>query len=153
MRWSGDSKFIAGFIAAIVFLFLAGASLTHSLLALLVNPDPNIPSTLVPASSIESSVTDPAVSAPASASPLLISPNASPSLSPLPSPQSYQAKVQSLIPITVREAPQADATSVGSIEYNQEVLVLGNSPDGVWQKIRSNTAEGWVRSGNVQPIN
>lgn len=154
MRWSGGSKFITGFVLAILLLFIVGASLTHYLLDLLVNstgrrtieqetftPEDN-PDTVNSATSS------------ATTAPIAEAPSSLPSFAslPSPSPQPYQARVTQLLPMTVRQSPQPGTTQVGTVEYNQTVIVLENSADGVWQKIRVGNVEGWIRSGNVQPI-
>lgn len=156
MSWSGGAKFISGFFLAIVLLFIAGASLTHYLLALLVAPPSERSATdEATPSAVDSSVANPAASSTASTSVVELSPSVLPSYSPLPSPspQSYQAKVTQPIPVTVRQAPSPDAAQVGIVEYNQQVTVLENSSDGAWQKIRSGSIEGWVKGGNTQQIN
>lgn len=156
MSWSGGAKFVSGFILAIVLLFIAGASLTHYLLALLVAPasessaaDQEAPST------VGSSAANPAATSTAPTPAGELSPSVLPSFSPLPSPspQGYQAKVTQPIPVTVRQAASPDAAQVGIVEYNQQITVLENSPDGAWQKIRSGNIEGWVKAGNTQQIN
>jgi hypothetical protein len=44
---------------------------------------------------------------------------------------------------------------LGGIDYNTPVVVLEESQDGVWQKVRvvATEQEGWVKAGNVERNN
>jgi hypothetical protein len=152
---SGVFKFALGFVLAIALLFLAGAGLTRYLLTRLATPPPrpsfpNDPSPVAasPAASPASPAASPVVASP-SPSPAAASPSPSPSPS-----QGYQARVTQPIGLILRQEPSAGAAQIGGIEYNREITVLADSPDGAWQKVRlANGGEGWVKGGNTERLN
>lgn len=151
MTLSGISKFILGVLLAAAILFGAGISLTRYLLARLATPPPrpvfaNDPSPS-PVAAVAASPA-PAAEATPAASP-------TPESSPSPSPsQGYQARVVQPIGLILRQDASAEAPQVGGVEYNQEIVVLEDSPDGGWQKVRlGNGTEGWVKGGNTERIN
>jgi hypothetical protein len=153
MSVPGVFKFILGFALAIALLFLAGAGLTRYLLSRLTTPPPRPTFTNDPSPSPAAS---PAASPPAeAASPapsVAASPVATPS--PSPSPQGYRARVTQPIGLILRQEASAEAARIGGIEFNEEVTVLEDSPDGGWQKVRTASgAEGWVKGGNTAQIN
>lgn len=150
MRMSvpGVFKFILGFALAIALLFLAGAGLTRYLLSRLTTPPPRPTFTNDPSPSPAGNPASPAASpAPEAASPapaVVASPSAS------PSPGGYRARVTQPIGLILRQEPSAEAARLGGIEFNEEVTVLEDSPDGGWQKVRAvSGAEGWVKGGNT----
>jgi hypothetical protein len=152
MSVPGVFKFILGFALAIALLFLAGAGLTRYLLSRLTTPPPRPTFTNDPSPSPAAS---PAASPPVATSPapsVAASPAASPS--PSPSPVGYRARVTQPIGLILRQEPSAEAARIGGIEFNEEVTVLEDSPDGGWQKVRAASgAEGWVKGGNTAQIN
>jgi hypothetical protein len=78
---------------------------------------------------------------------------AAPAPSPLP-PGAYRARVTQPIGLVLRSAPNRSGARLGSVDYNDRVIVLGNSPDQRWQRVRLGETgpEGWVRSGNTRRI-
>lgn len=151
---SGVFRVILGIALALALLFLAGAGLTRYLLTRLATPPPrptfpNDPSPSVVASPTGSPVSPAAATPPSPASPVA---EASPSPSPSPSPQGYQARITQPIGLIVRQEPSAGAAQIGGVEYNREVTILEDSPDGGWQKIRLGNLEGWVKGGNTQRL-
>jgi hypothetical protein len=75
---------------------------------------------------------------------------------PSPSPtDGYLATVSFSSGLSVRDNPSSDAARIGGVEFNQEVVVLEDSSDGDWQRIRSQTSdlEGWVKAGNLKRVN
>jgi hypothetical protein len=86
--------------------------------------------------------------------PAVIAPGpAAPAPSPLP-PGAYRARVTQPIGLVLRSAPNRSGARLGSVDYNDRVIVLGNSPDQRWQRVRLGETgpEGWVRSGNTRRI-
>ena len=80
------------------------------------------------------------------------SPSPSPSKSPEDSSKGeHQARVLRSRGISLRADPNRRSERVGSVSYNEKVIVLEKSDDGEWTKIRSveSQDEGWVRSGNI----
>jgi hypothetical protein len=78
---------------------------------------------------------------------------AAPAPSPLP-PGAYRARVTQPIGLVLRSAPNRSGARLGSVDYNDRVIVLGNSPDRRWQRVRLGETgpEGWVRSGNTRRV-
>ncbi|HEY9638905.1 MAG TPA: SH3 domain-containing protein [Coleofasciculaceae cyanobacterium] len=148
MSLSGISKFILGFLLAIALLALAGVGTTRYLLAQLATP---------PARPTFANDPSPKpANAPASPSAKPSAPSPSPSVTPAASPvaEGYAARVTQPIGLILRQDPSADAARVGGIEFNQEVTVLEEAPDGAWQHVRlSNGTEGWVKGGNTEKLN
>lgn len=70
-------------------------------------------------------------------------------------PGAYKARVSWSEGLILRDAPGADAARTGGVAFNQEVLVLTESDDKRWQKIRlvDGDLEGWIKSGNTARIN
>ena len=157
MSLSDLARFFTGFILAIAILFFAGVSTARYLITRLTAtpPKPIFPNDSPTPS--RSSPTPATVNFPV-ASPST-SPQTSPSATPTPTltssePGSYQARVTQPIGLVLREGPNRDSQQIGGIEYNQEVTVLGTSPDGEWLQVRlpETNVEGWVKAGNTKPI-
>jgi uncharacterized protein YgiM (DUF1202 family) len=65
----------------------------------------------------------------------------------------YKAKVTWSSGLSIRSEPNTEASRVGGVDYNAEVVIIQSSADGKWQKIRlSDGQEGWVKSGNVEKV-
>ena len=153
------SQFVLGFVLAIALLFLAGAGLTRYMLTRLATPPPRpsftndpSPSPVAKAPNLAAPAPSPE-SSPAASPTLAVSPSPAPSVSPSPSPAGYQARVTQIIGLKVRQEPNADAATVGGVEYNQEVTILEDSPDGGWQKIQAGGTTGWIKTGNTAKVN
>jgi hypothetical protein len=77
--------------------------------------------------------------------------------SPKPSPKrslepgAYEGYVTWPDGLTVRGEPSYEAASIQGIDFNVPVIVLQESEDGIWQKIRivGTSEEGWVKAGNI----
>jgi hypothetical protein len=72
-------------------------------------------------------------------------------LEPLP-PGAYNARVTWPQGLSLRSEPKTDAERVGGAGFNQKVIVIEESEDKVWQKVRleGTDQEGWVKSGNTK---
>jgi hypothetical protein len=88
-------------------------------------------------------------------------PNATPTLSPdtteskKPLPAgAYNARVTWSKGLSLRAEPKQDSGRVGGVGLNQKIIVLEESEDKVWQKIRleGSDTEGWVKAGNTQKV-
>lgn len=82
---------------------------------------------------------------------------ASPTIKPsqaAPLATGYRATVIQEIGLNIREAPEPDATRIGGVDYQDEVVVLEESADQNWQKIRvvEGNVEGWVKAGYTERI-
>jgi Bacterial SH3 domain len=85
------------------------------------------------------------------------SPGESPSPSDSPSPSaspegSYRATVSFPDGLSVRDAP--DGTQIGGVGYQETLIVLEESSDKRWLKVRSEATqiEGWIKAGNVTKV-
>lgn len=81
------------------------------------------------------------------------SPSESPSSPPLAS-GTYAARVTWEQGLSIRSEPSLESERIGSADYNQQVIVLQESQDQKWQRIRleDNELEGWVKSGNTERV-
>ncbi|MBW4603769.1 MAG: SH3 domain-containing protein [Calothrix sp. FI2-JRJ7] len=72
-------------------------------------------------------------------------------LKPLP-PGAYNARVTWSQGLSLRSEPKADSERVGGAGFNQKVIVIEESEDKVWQKVRveGSNQEGWVKAGNTK---
>lgn len=66
----------------------------------------------------------------------------------------YKALVSYKDGLSMRLEASKDADRIGSVLFNDEIIVLQESEDKKWQKIRiaKNDKEGWVKSGNIKKI-
>ncbi|AFY76470.1 MAG: SH3 domain-containing protein [Hydrococcus sp. C42_A2020_068] len=69
-------------------------------------------------------------------------------------PGAYKARVTWSEGLSLRSEPGREAERVGGVGYNAELIVLQDSIDKQWQKVRlsDGTQEGWVKAGNVEKI-
>jgi hypothetical protein len=165
-RFSGLLQFILGFflgIAILVGLTSALGYLMFSRLAATPNkpvfseenkskPKATTPDKKAP----EKSATKPEVSP----SPKVTTASPSPEVSPSPSPEAkedlpqgaYKAKVTWSGGLSLRSNPSKDSERVSGVDYDDELIVLETSADGVWAKVRSANGgqEGWVKVGNFK---
>ena len=67
----------------------------------------------------------------------------------------YRARVTWPQGLILRSKPTRQSVRLGAIGYNTEILVLQDSEDLEWQKIRQikPNQEGWIKSGNIEKIN
>lgn len=88
-------------------------------------------------------------------------PKPSPSPTPTPTespdtlpPGAYQAIVTWPQGLSMRDKPASDAQSIGGVGGNQKVIILEESADKNWQKIRiaGTDQEGWVKAGNTKQV-
>ncbi len=68
---------------------------------------------------------------------------------------SYPARVTWNQGLSLRTEPSLDAERIGSLDYNQKIVVLQQSKDEKWQQIRLDDSElqGWVKTGNTERVN
>ncbi|AFY33757.1 SH3 domain-containing protein [Calothrix sp. PCC 7507] len=79
------------------------------------------------------------------------SPKTQESPKPLP-PGAYRGVVTWPQGLGLRAEPQQEAARVGGVGFKQKVIILEESSDKAWQKIRleSGEQEGWVKAGNTE---
>ncbi|MDZ8185354.1 MAG: SH3 domain-containing protein [Nostoc sp. ChiSLP02] len=83
------------------------------------------------------------------------SPQPTPSSTPKPLPPgAYRGRVSWADGLSLRSEPNQDAERIGGVGFNQKIIVLEESPDKAWQKIRleDTEQEGWVKSGNTEKV-
>lgn len=69
-------------------------------------------------------------------------------------PGAYRAKVTWSSGLSLRGEPSTSAERVGGVGYNASLIILANSDDGKWQKVRipGTNQEGWVKAGNIRKV-
>ncbi|MBD2411303.1 peptide-binding protein [Nostoc calcicola FACHB-389] len=79
------------------------------------------------------------------------SPEATPSPKPLP-PGAYRGRVSWAEGLSLRAQPNLDGERIGGVGFNQKIIILEESEDKAWQKIRLEDSgqEGWVKAGNTE---
>jgi hypothetical protein len=67
-------------------------------------------------------------------------------------PNAYRASVTWPEGLSLRAEPDADAERIGGIENKAMIIILEDSADGQWQRVRLpwNDQEGWIKGGNTQ---
>ncbi|MBD2292314.1 SH3 domain-containing protein [Anabaena sphaerica FACHB-251] len=88
-------------------------------------------------------------------------PTSTPSPTPTPTespdslpPGAYKAVVTWPQGLSMRDKPTLDAQSVGGVGANEKLIILEESQDKNWQKIRieGTDKEGWVKAGNTKRV-
>lgn len=66
----------------------------------------------------------------------------------------YKARVTWEQGLSLRAEPGAAAERIGGLDYNQQIIVLEESPDKNWQRVRlaDSDREGWIKAGNIEKI-
>ncbi len=66
----------------------------------------------------------------------------------------YYANVTWSEGLSLRAEPSIDADRIGGVGYNARILILEDSADKLWQKIRipGSEQEGWVKAGNIKRV-
>ena len=69
-------------------------------------------------------------------------------------PNAYYANVTWSEGLSLRAEPNIDAERIGGVGYNARILILEESSDKRWQKIRipGSEREGWVKAGNIKRV-
>jgi Bacterial SH3 domain len=155
---SGLLKLILGFVLAIAVLVGSGVAVALYFINRTATPPPkpmysnDNPSLTAPVANKTK-----AEATPTSEAKPETFPNATVSASPTPSPESlpqgaYQGRVTWSQGLSLRAEPNQDAERVGGVGFNEKIIVLEESQDKVWQKIRTEGSkqEGWVKVGNTQ---
>ncbi|MEQ9359232.1 SH3 domain-containing protein [Coleofasciculus chthonoplastes] len=159
MRLSGIAKFFIGFILGIAILLAGGGAVAYYFFTKLsVNP-------AKPIFAEEQQAKSPVKSPDAAKKPAQSAqkPKPSPSPSPTPSespepeelpPGAYEARVTWPEGLSLRDSPSLSANRIGGIAYNQEIIILKESDDKKWQRVRlsGSEEEGWVKAGNVERV-
>jgi hypothetical protein len=69
-------------------------------------------------------------------------------------PGAYKARVTWSQGLSLRKDPTQDAERTGGVGFNANIVVLEESPDKAWQRIRveGTNEEGWVKRGNTKQV-
>jgi hypothetical protein len=67
-------------------------------------------------------------------------------------PNAYRAVVTWPQGLSLRAEPSLNAGKIGGIEHNATIIILEDSADGQWQRVRLpwSEQEGWVKGGNTE---
>lgn len=162
MSWSGFAKFLIGFFLAIAFVIAGSAAAAYYFFAKLTEapPKPIFDNDSAELKAKAGLVSSPKPGAkPVAAKPATSpSPEPSPNNSASPSPDlpegAYRAKVTWKDGLSLRESAGPEANRIGGLVYNQEIIVLRESPDGKWQYVRlaEGSQEGWIKAGNIEKV-
>jgi hypothetical protein len=158
MSLSGIAKFFIGFILGIAILLAGGGAVGYYFFTKMsVNPAKPIFAEEQPTKPVKSpdSAKKPTQSAQ--------KPKPSPSPSPTPSespepeelpPGAYEARVTWPEGLSLRDSPSLNANRIGGVAYNKEIIILKESDDKKWQRVRlsGSEQEGWVKAGNVERV-
>lgn len=152
MRWtSGLLKLFLGFIIAIALLISGSVAL--ALIFINRSSTPPKPIFANDSSAVKKAAnkTQPKTTTVAARKPTAIT---TPSPSPLAS-GNYSARVTWNQGLSIRAEPSLEAERIGSLDYNQEIVVLQRSKDEKWEKVRleDGETEGWVKAGNTERVN
>lgn len=151
------AKFLLGFILAIALLIggAVAAGLYMMTIATAPPPKPMFANdkTAVKAQRPPASTTAKPKPVPAAQPSATPTPSETPSPEPL-EPGAYRALVTWSEGLSLRSEPNLDAERVGGVGYNQKIVVLEESADKNWQRIRMEDSEqeGWVKAGNTERI-
>lgn len=150
-------KFLLGFILAIAILIGGGVAAALYLMSTVTtvptkptfaNDKPPVKAQPPPGSTTAKPTPLPA----AQPSPTP-TPSETPSLKPLET-GAYRARVTWPQGLSLRSEPSLDTQPIGGLGYNQEIVVLEESADKNWQRVRleDSEQEGWVKAGNTERV-
>ncbi len=151
MRWTSSLvKLFLGFVIAITLLVSGSVALALIFINRASSPPPKPIFANDSPVKKTANITKPKTSTLATKN----APKSKPSPSPLAS-GSYPARVTWNQGLSLRTEPSLDAERIGSLDYNQKIVVLQQSKDEKWQQIRLDDSElqGWVKAGNTERVN
>jgi hypothetical protein len=155
MSFSGLVKFLIGFVIAIGLLAGAGvAGALYFVTKLTAPPEKPVFANekgAKKANPVAATSQPPAASTPTATQVSTNTPTTEPATQPLPS-GAYKGRVIWSSGLSIRNNPSSDSERIGSVAYNEAVVVLATSDDKRWVKIRSEdgSSEGWVKAGNIK---
>lgn len=152
MRWSSLVKFLLGVILAIAILAGGGVATALYFMFKVSTPPPKP----MFANDKPTKLQSPAKSAKSTSSATATAKsNSSDNSSSQPlEAGAYKARVTWAEGLSLRSEPNLDAERVGSTAYNQTIVVLGESADKNWQRVRleNGEQEGWIKAGNTEKV-
>ena len=156
MNWFGLARFFIGLILALSVL-IGGSVATGLYLMSKVTAPPPKPVFANDKASVKA-YRSPDLKATERAAVNDAKPIATPTLSETPSlkslePGAYRARVSWSQGLSLRSAPSFESERIGSIDYNQQIVVLEESSDKSWQRIRlEDNKQGWIKAGNIERV-
>lgn len=152
MKWSGLInliKFLLGFALAIALLGLGGVVAARYFVTKLTAPPPR------PTFANDKPVKAAVAAKSGASGNTAASQGDTASPAPALEPGAYQARVVQPIGLILRDGPGSSSNQIGGIEYDSRVVVLEESPDKVWQRVRIENSDrtGWVKAGNTERVN
>ncbi|AUS99055.1 peptide-binding protein [Nostoc sp. CENA543] len=155
---SGLLKFILGFLLAIAVLVGSGVAVALYFMnrtsipparPIYANDSPTVATPTPKKTNVKTTSTS------------KTSPNPTPSPTPISTetpealpPGAYKGRVTWSEGVSLRAAAQQDAERVGSVAFNEQVIVLEANQDKSWVKIRTEGSkqEGWLKIGNIEKV-
>lgn len=154
MRWRSVIKFVLGFGLAAAILISGGVATALYFLYRVTTPPPKpIFANDTAAVKAQGSANTAATASPNPQANSTVNPDTSSSATPLAA-GTYRARVTWAQGLSVRSEPDVDAERLAGAAYNEELIVLEESADKNWQKVRLDNSEqeGWIKSGNIERI-
>jgi cytoskeletal protein RodZ len=166
MSFSGLAQFILGFFLGVFILTGTGAAAAYFFLNRFSDA-PAKPTYSEEDASESSNGENPSASTPEKASTEATSTSAVESSAPDPpqpesrtieerfGEQAYEARVTWPSGLSLRDRPSVNASRVGGVYYQDQLVVIGKSSDGDWQQvyIPGSGQQAWVKAGNVEKVN
>lgn len=155
MSWSGLAKFLIGFFLAVAFLLGTGVATAYYFFTKLTTPPPK------PMFAEEQSKLQIAKLKKSSVAKLKSRSVAQPSAATKKSDKqppleagAYKARITWSEGLSLRSEPHSDSERLGEVSHNEQVVVLEESSDKKWQRVRLENSDqkGWIRSGNVERV-
>lgn len=156
MSFSGIVKFLIGFVIAIGLLAGAGvAGALYFITKLTAPPERPVFANERNANKVQpvAAKTQPGASTPTTTEVSNSTPTSETSEKAL-EPGAYRGRVTWSSGLSIRSNPRPDSERIGGVAYNEVVVVLSESDDKRWVKIRSENGsnEGWVRARNIKRV-
>ncbi|MFB2875759.1 SH3 domain-containing protein [Floridanema aerugineum] len=156
MSFSGIVKFLIGFVIAIGLLAGAGvAGALYFITKLTAPPERPVFANERNANKVQpvAAKTQPGASTPTTTEVSNSTPTSETSEKAL-EPGAYRGRVTWSNGLSIRSNPRPDSERIGGVAYNEVVVVLSESDDKRWVKIRSENGsnEGWVRARNIKRV-
>ncbi len=156
MTWSGVGKFLLGVTLAIAIMLGGGVVVALYFMYKVTTP-PAKPvfandKVTVKAQTPPSSNPPQPTPSPAAQSSAEATSGESSSANPL-EPGAYKARVAWNEGLILRSEPNLDAERIGGLEHDQRIVVLEESADKKWQRVRlEDGGEGWIKAGNIERV-
>ncbi|MEM9271987.1 MAG: SH3 domain-containing protein [Cyanobacteria bacterium P01_F01_bin.143] len=146
-------QFIIGFILGVTLIAGVGAGMAYWYFTKMSAHTPTKPvfedeTKLLPSAQEDSEV----------AAESIVPSETTPEPEPIPEPEpelppnAYFARVTWPQGLSLRAEPALDAERIGGIDYNARIIILEESSDKRWQRVRipETQREAWVKAGNVE---